>query len=58
VIFAEKLVAALRVSTFNILSLGVLAVYLIARCNSRHETCSADIPNVVHFNIHSKFLSD
>jgi len=39
--------------------IGVLDVYLIARCNSRHKTCSADIPNkVVHFNIHTKFFSD
>jgi len=30
-----------------------------SRCNSRHRTCSAHIPNkVVHFNIHTKFFSD
>jgi len=38
--------------------IGVLGVYLIERCNSRHKTCSADIPNVVHFIIHTKFFSD
>jgi len=33
--------------------------YLIARCNSRQETCSADIPNkVVHFDIRTKFFSN
>jgi len=36
--------------------IGVLGVYLIARCNSRHKTYSTDILNkVAHFNIHTKF---
>jgi len=39
--------------------ISVLGIYLIARCNSRYKTCSADVHNkVIHFNIYSRFFSD